>query len=161
RTGHWVAVATSAPGEPTPTVPPGAFAFKDAGGNLIIYYPPAEAPIAVTWQTYRDPTHGYRLELPGNWTQRDQSPILPGTRMVCPPGADKQVDAPGAPACVTYGWVPTFSLPSLSDPTVADLHAITAGGVGGTIFTESALGSVITAVFPRGGGDVIITTFGT
>src|SRR5262249_48921434 len=87
RTGHWVAVATSAPGEPTPTVPPGAFAFKDAGGNLIIYYPPADAPIAVTWQTYRDPTHGYRLELPGNWTQRDQSPILPGTRMLCPPVA--------------------------------------------------------------------------
>lgn len=160
RAGRWVSIATAAPGQPAPTVPPGAYAFTDPGGNLVIYYPPSQAPVAVTWQTYHDAQHGYQLDLPGNWTQRDQSPALAGARMVCPPGADTQQDEPGAPECVTYGWVASFTLPAPSDPGVADLHAISAGGVSGTLYTESSLGTIITAVFPSGGGDVVITTFG-
>lgn len=160
RTGHWIAVATAAPGRPTPTVPPGAYAFTDPGGNPVIYYPPAQAPVAVTWQTYRDTRHGYHLELPGNWTQFDQSPTLPGARMVCPPGADTQDNEPGAPECVTYGWVSSFTLPAASDPGISGMTSITAGRVSGTLYTESALGTIVTAVFPSAGGDMVITTFG-
>lgn len=158
--GHWAVFARPAPGQPTPTVPSGAVVFKNVGGTPVLYFPPAEPPVPVTWQSYQDPQHGYRLELPGNWTQLDQSPTLSGARMVCPPGADTQDDAPGAPACVSYGWVPAFALPSASDPTVADLQSLTAGSVRGTLYTESALGTIITAVFPTEGGDVVITTFG-
>lgn len=160
RIGHWQAVATAAPGQPTPTVPPGAYAFTDPGGNPVIYYPPSQAPVAVTWQTYHDALHGFHLDLPGNWTQLDQSPALAGARMVCPPGADTQQDQPGAPECVTYGWVSSFTLPAASDPGISGVTSITAGRVSGTLYTESALGTIVTAVFPSAGGDVVITTFG-
>jgi hypothetical protein len=161
RTGHWMTVAPVAPGKPTPTVPPGAYGFTDPGGNPTLYYPPAKAPVAITWNTYQDTAHGFHLELPGNWTQIDQSPVQGGARMVCPPGADTRNDAPGAPECDTYGWVPAFTLPALTDPGVARISTITAGGVSGTLYTESALGTSITAVFPSAGGEVVITTFAT
>lgn len=152
-------IASVAPGQPTPTIPSGAYGFKDLGGNLIVYYPPTDAPVPVTWQTYRDAQHGYHLEIPGNWTQMTQSPTLSGARMVCPPGADTQLDGPGAPACVNYGWVPTFTLPSPTDPTVTGLRTISAGAVSGYLFSESTIGSVVTAVFPKEGGDVVISAF--
>jgi hypothetical protein len=161
RTGHWVVAATPAPGQPAPTPPPGAFAFKDPGGNPIFYFPPQQAPVAITWRTSHDAQHAFSVDLPANWTQLDQSPVLPYAHMVCPPGADTQADMPGAPACITYGWVASFTTPSSTDPTVSSPRPVVAHGVTGYVYTESAMGTTITAVFPAsGGGQVILTTFG-
>jgi hypothetical protein len=161
RSGHWVVASPPAAGRPEPTPPPGAFVFKDPGGTPIFYFPPQEPPVSITWQPYHDSSGGFTLQIPGNWASVSPSPALSGGHMVCPPGADRQADAPGAPSCVSFGWVATYAQPPATDPTVADRRNLTVDGVPGYLYTQSALGTVITVVFPASNHTFVMTTFGT
>jgi len=159
--GQWIPQPTLAPGAPTPTAAPDALLFTNVDGSLLEYSPKPDATSSLTWETYRGQADGYTIEYPSGWAKTDGLPGASQMEAVYPPGSAVSADVPGGPAGITFGLVMDYRPPESNDLSVAGRHAVSAGGVGGELYTNSGMGRIVSAVFPRGNAHFVLSADAT
>lgn len=152
QTGHWISTDTNT----SSAIPDGSFGFKTLGGQ-VIYTPPSNPPVQVTWQRYSNVQDGYSMDSPSNWQEVNTPSQGHAQWQICPPDTDVNAQQPGPPPCVNYGWERHLAIPSASDPAAETNRLVMVDGIAGSVYTEAGMGASISAIFPLKSGDVYLT----